>query len=394
MKRETRYIAILLFVVALFVVVQLVAPKPVNWIPTYDPNDKNPFGAYVVKDLMGRLFPAQAIDVNNLTIYELQHSIDTGANFFSLSTKFEPDRESVKVLLNKVDSGAHAFLSAYYCYDVFADTLNLHVRDILSEELAQAVNLNDTVSLKFLNRQWEKTNYYYKLENVTNYFTHLDSIRYPVAVIATNDWNYPVTIKISIGRGYLILNSTPLAFTNNYVLTSRNHEFLEKTFSYLPVAPVVWTNYYQTGRQEPQTPLRYILSQEPLRWAYYLLIGGVLCYVLIEAKRRQRYIPIIRPLRNSTLEFVRTIGNMYWQARDYKAVADKKILYFMERVRTHFFLASESPDTFAQALASKSGNSLEETEHLMALIHVIQSAPVVTPQMLTDLNHRMEKFKF
>ena len=93
MKRETRYIAILLFVVALFVVVQLVAPKPVNWIPTYDPNDKNPFGAYVVKDLMGRLFPAQAIDVNNLTIYELQHSIDTGANFFSLSTKFEPDRE-------------------------------------------------------------------------------------------------------------------------------------------------------------------------------------------------------------------------------------------------------------------------------------------------------------
>ena len=394
MKRETRYILILVITALVFVAVQLVAPKPINWNPTYDPSDKNPFGAYLVKNLMADLFPGQPLEANNLTIYELGKELGVEDNLLSMSTTFQPDAESVRVLMGKIDSGAHAFISAYYFYETFADTLNLYVRDILSEELEQAVNLNDTVSLKWLNRQWPKKSFYYKLENVTNYFVHLDSIPYPVSVIATNDWNYPVTIKVNIGKGYLILNTTPLAFTNNYMLTARNHEFIEKTFSYLPVAPVVWTNYYQTGRLEPTTPLRYILSQEPLRWAYYLLIGGVFLYVLVEAKRRQRFIPIIRPLRNSTLEFVRTIGNMYWQARDYKAVAEKKILFFMERVRTHFFLAGESADTFAQALAHKSGNALQDTEQLLALIQVIQSAPVVTPQMLSDLNERMEKFKF
>lgn len=394
MKRETRYILILAATALLAVVIQLLSPKAINWIPTYSPADKNPFGNYVVKNLMESLFPGQPISTHHITVYELRDTLQPGMNLISLSNEFDADPESVRVLLSKINSGANAFIGAFFLTGSIADTLRIRTLSQLASSLGQALNLSDTVGLTFATSPREKSRYYYKLENVINYFHNSDSIPFPVRVLARNDWNEPVTLKIRIGKGHLILSTVPLAFTNAYALRGSNHEFIEKTLSHLPVAPVVWTDYYETGRHEPKTRLRFILSEEPLRWAYYLLLCGLVLYVLIEAKRKQRPIPIIRPLRNATLEFVQTIGNMYWQARDYKAIAEKKILFFMDRVRTHFYLAAESPDTFAQALARKSGNSLEETEHLLALMRVIQTAPVVTAQMLTDLNTRIEQFKF
>lgn len=394
MKRETRYLLILAATALLAVVVQVLSPKPVSWIPTYSPADKNPFGNYVVKNLMDSLFPGQPISTRHITIYELRDTLQPGMNFISLSNEFDADPESMRVLLSKIDSGANAFIGAFYFSGSIADTLRIRTHSQVASSLGQALKLSDTVGLTFATSSREKSRYYYKLENVINYFHNSDSIPFPVHVLARNDWNDPVTLKIRIGKGHLILSTVPLAFTNAYALRGSNYEFIEKTLSHLPVGPVVWTDYYETGRHEPKTPLRFILSKEPLRWAYYLLFSGLVLYVLIEAKRKQRAIPIIRPLRNATLEFVRTIGNMYWQARDYKAIAEKKILFFMDRARTHYFLAAESPDTLARALARKSGNSLEETEHLLALMRVIQTAPVVTPQMLTDLNTRIEQFKF
>lgn len=392
MRRETRYALILGAAALVAVGVQLLAPKPVDWTPTYGPSDKNPFGAYVVNQLMTALFPGQPVSTTQLTVYELRDSLKPGVNLISLSNQFAPDRESVKVLLAKIDSGAHVFIGAFFFSNLFADTLGLKSRDIVTRRLTNAASLNDTVALQFVQPGWDVNPYFYKMENVSNFFDDTDAIPHPVQVLARNSWKEPVTLKISIGKGKLVVSTVPLAFTNAYALTGANHEFIEKTWSHLPVAPVVWTDYYQNGRRGARTPLRYILSEEPLRWAYYLVMGGILLYVLVEAKRRQRHIPIVRPPRNTTLDFVRTIGNMYWQARDYKAIADKKIAFFMDYLRTRYFLAGEAPETFAQALAHKSGNSLQETEELLALIHVIQAAPAVTPQMLTDLNKRIEQF--
>jgi hypothetical protein len=32
----------------------------------------------------------------------------------------------------------------------------------------------------------------------------------------------------------------------------------------------MWTEYYHLGRMESTTPLRFILTNEPLRWGYYI----------------------------------------------------------------------------------------------------------------------------
>ena len=172
-----------------------------------------------------------------------------------------------------------------------------------------------------------------------------------------------------------------------------NARFAENTLSFLPVTKTWWTSYYQVGRLEAQTPLRFILHHEALRWAYYIVAMSLVLFILFEAKRKQRVIPIVRPLANTTLEFVKTIGNMYLQANDHKAIAEKKFAFFLDQVRSKYYLSAETGDTFVEMVARKSGNSLEMTQKLFALIKVIQSSTIISKQMLMDVNQQLEDFR-
>ncbi|MEJ7677787.1 MAG: hypothetical protein WKG06_07955 [Segetibacter sp.] len=65
-------------------------------------------------------------------------------------------------------------------------------------------------------------------------------------------------------------------------------------------------------------------------------LAGLLLYVLFEMKRRQRIIPVITPLKNSTLDFVKTVASVYYNEKDNNGIADKKVNYFLEFVRSRF----------------------------------------------------------
>jgi len=228
-------------------------------------------------------------------------------------------------------------------------------------------------------------------ENIHNYFEHFDTTR--TTVIAKNDYQKPVTIRISWGKGNIILNSTPLAFTNIYLLPEKNNEFASTTLSYLPKTNVHRTEFYHLGRMESSSPLRYILTNEPLRWAYYLTIAAILIFMIFEAKRKQRIIPVIKPLANTSLEFVSTVGNLYYQNGDHKNMAEKKINFLLDQIRTKYLLRTHEFNVeFINILASKSGNNSEEVQSLFRTITFIQSTTVISAGQLMDLNQKIEKF--
>src|SRR5579871_5141807 len=77
-----------------------------------------------------------------------------------------------------------------------------------------------------------------------------------------------------------------------------------------------------------------------LKWAYRIALITVIIFVFFEIKRRQRIIPVIEPLRNSTLDFVRTVGGVYFHQHNNKNIAEKKIQYFFEFIRSHFYLST------------------------------------------------------
>jgi hypothetical protein len=145
---------------------------------------------------------------------------------------------------------------------------------------------------------------------------------------------------------------------------------------------------------EVATPLRFILTNEPLRWAYYISIITLLLFMLFEAKRKQRIIPIIKPLTNTTLEFIATIGNLYYQRGDHKNIAEKKIQFFFDQVRAHYLMNVQQRDEgFVAVLAKKSGTPEKTVRDLISIINHVLTKEKITAGELTDLNRSIEKFQ-
>lgn len=390
MNRDWKYILYISLAFGAFLTLKLLSPKRHNWTITFAAEDKNPFGGFAMNQLMRTLFPDQRLAHSFKTIYELKDSVKARSNVLVVAETFSPGKEDTEVLLNHVHSGGHAFISSQYIYGIFADTLKLSTYD--TNFKFGNVFAGDSVTLFLTAASFDSTaKYTYKHTNVHNYLSNFDTTR--TSVIALNEYKVPITIRLKWGEGSFLINSTPLMFTNINLLSGDNSTFVSSQLSYLSPAPITWTEYYQRGRREINTPLRFVLLNEPLSWAYYITIITLIVFMVFEMKRRQRIIPVIAPLRNTTLEFVATIGDLYYQNGDHKNIAEKKINYFLERVRSLYGLGTNVLDReFAEALAKKAGRSFDETIALINLVNTIRGEAFISVETLVDLNKKLESF--
>jgi hypothetical protein len=388
--KDRKYILYLSAAIGLFVAVKLLSPKQYNWTVTFSHEDKNPYGGYALYQLLPDLF-GKPVRQSYKSLYELKDSLPQKSNLMILATSFSAGNEDTEALLNFVASGGTAFIAAQNFWGKFPDTLKLSTYDYFFKD-GSFWGQKDTSTLHFVNSNLDTLQqFYYRRDNIHNYFNRFDTTR--TTIIAKNDKGYPVSVRVAWGKGNLILNCTPLAFTNIYLLAHRNSDFVSTTLSYLPKQPLHWTEFYHLGRMEARTPLRFILTQEPLKWSYYIAILSLLLFMIFEMKRRQRVIPVITPPANTTLEFVTTIGNLYYQNKAHKSIAEKKINFFLEQLRSTYWINTTVPDdTFFETLSRKSGRDKNQIMDLFKLIRHIQDEQQIPASVLLDLNEKIEAF--
>jgi hypothetical protein len=293
MSKDWKYILYLSLIIGVFVAIRLLSPKQYDWSITLSHEDKNPFGTFAFNSLLPDLV-SSPVKNSYKTIYELKDSLTDQQTILIIATSFNPQKEDTEVLLEKVNSGATAFISANYFNGALADSLGIDNYDNLFKNKELFVN-EDTATLHLTNARFDSTEMFsFRRDNIHNYFGRLDSVK--STVVARNEIGQPVSVVIHHGKGKLLLNCTPMVFTNIHFLSKENHKFAEGLLSYLPEKEILRTEFYHVGRMEAGSPLRFILTNEPLSWAYYLALVSLLIFMFFEAKRKQRIIPIIRPL--------------------------------------------------------------------------------------------------
>lgn len=391
MRKDWKYIIYLTVAIGLYSSVKLLSPKQFDWSVTLAHDDKDPYGTYALDQLLPALFKKEPVENSYQTLYELKDAFQEGDNIIIMASRLTCEKEDTDVLLNHIASGGTAFISAEYLLGHLADTLNIKINDHFFGNDVDIFR-SDTTFLKFTNPRLDTTEHYpYRNANIAHYFQQFDTTR--TTIIAKNNYGQPVTLRMHWGKGNLILNSTPLAFTNIYLLSKKNHNFVSKNLSYLPDKKIYRTEVYHIGRMESRTPLRFILNNEPLTWAYYIVMGSIVLFMLFEAKRKQRIIPIIKPPANTSLEFVSTIGNLYYQSGDHRNMAEKKINFLLDMIRTKYLIkTNQFNDEFITALASKSGNTKENVQDLFRTISFVLSSTMISTEQLMDLNNKIENF--
>jgi hypothetical protein len=134
-------------------------------------------------------------------------------------------------------------------------------------------------------------------------------------------------------------------------------------------------------------------GKNSFRAAFLLLIILLLVYVFMEMRRKQRVIPVITAPRNDSLDFVKTIGRLYYDKGDHGNLARKMSSYFLEHVRNRFKLATTNLDEeFARNISYKSGADEAEVRSIIGFIRYVQDAPAVSPKQLMEFHRQLESF--
>ncbi|MDH5398206.1 MAG: hypothetical protein OEX02_08675 [Cyclobacteriaceae bacterium] len=374
----------------------------INWNKTLFSEHKIPYGTFAFRELLPTLFD---VENNRFTLREMIDSLDAKGNFIGISNRLDLSVLDVSRMLQRAEEGDHFLLSSHSFSDMLLDTLGLEMDDSFlrnnndameSEEIDLTFTIKDffttdTSHIRLVNPILNKSAYIIRRSDLAAHFSFFDSTT--TNIVAVNSGSQVLGVKINRGKGSIILTTLPLAFTNIYMLHGENNTLVSGLLSYLPDEQVHWTEFYQVGRAEPRTPLRYILSEEALRSALYLTLIALILFTFFEAKRKQRIIPVITPLTNETLNFVGTIGNLYMESKDHKSVAEKRINFFLDHVRNAYHLPTNDfcPE-FYQKLSRKSGVDEKTISSLFSKITHIRIADSIEAGVLREFSDITDTF--
>jgi len=117
-------------------------------------------------------------------------------------------------------------------------------------------------------------------------------------------------------------------------------------------------------------------------------------FMIFNAKRRQRIIPIKVPLQNTTVDFTKTIGNLYLQEGNHHIIIDKKIIYFLEKIRTDYLIDTFHLDeTFINRLHQKTGKDKADIENIVRLIKRHRNNLPSTEKDVIEISKAIDKLK-
>jgi hypothetical protein len=366
------YLIFLVVVIIGILVLDSSKPKPINWSPTYSVSDKIPFGLYVFnQELRGLLHPdtLQTINVTPYEFFDDYYNYDTLVNAYSTNGTFVAinnypniDDQSVQELLYFASQGNSIFLSMKTLPQMLLDSLKLDYRSDFE--------LTDNTALWFTNENLG-TEKYNLVEGLgSNYFSSIDTLNTTILGYQGTDKAFANYIKVPYKQGNFLLHLQPAAFTNFHLLKGNHSEYAEKVLSYIPKGNIFWYTKDLTDGHISQNPMRFFFGQPALKAAWYLFLLGMLVFILFNAKRKQRIVPVIVPLENTTIEFTKTIGNLYFQEGNHHNIIDKKIIYLLDKIRREYLLDTTSLDEkFVQKLQQKTGKNLEDLNQLFYKIN-------------------------
>ncbi|GAA4805261.1 hypothetical protein GCM10023231_38040 [Olivibacter ginsenosidimutans] len=385
MKDLKLYLIIACSLLAVYLLVEYNKPQPINWTPTYDKADKIPFGTYVLYHELPQLFQ-KGIKPSRQSIYEtLTHAGRASVLIISPNVNISAtDFDQMKTFLNQ---GHDVFIAAKGYNYAFLDSLKLAI------QLNAVLIAKDSLRFHFVNPSLHpEKEYRFKRGLGATYFSKFDTLR--TTVLAKNNKDQALFIRYTFGKGHLYLTASPDFFSNYALLSPDGAEFAAQALAYLPTKKTLIFDQYQAlGAYGDRSFFRVIFSNPPLKWAYYLLLASLVLFVIYNSKRRQRIIPVEDPMKNTSVDFAKVVGGVYYQQRDNKDIVHKKVIYLLHFIRNHYRLKTSELDAeFRESLINRSGVEEEIIDKLLKEINAINRGKYLSDQELMALNENIEQF--
>ncbi|MBW8524638.1 hypothetical protein K0U91_04325 [Chryseobacterium chendengshani] len=355
------YALIFIIIMVILALLEVNKKEVVDWRKNFDVNEKSPFGLFVFNQEVKDLFKnnLKKIDV---TAYDYYNQNKKDAHNI-LVIESDIDIQSWKKILDEVYKGSDAMLIMSKMPKEISDSIGFYDSQISFE---------DNNVLKLTDKKYH--NDFIKLDKFPSGrgFSYIkpgvQALGKTVEAENTDQANF---IKANFGKGKIYIHCEPLFLTNYYLLKSGNTKYAQDVFSYLDDRETLW--FVESNTKESRFFMRFILGNPALKYAWWLLLGGLILFIFFNAKRKQRIVPILEPLKNTSVDFVKSIGNLYLQEGDFHDMMAKKAQYFLNRVRLDLLIDTQNLDEeFAKKLQLKTGKNIETINEAVVLIKEAQ----------------------
>ncbi|MBN1252086.1 MAG: hypothetical protein JXR51_11350 [Bacteroidales bacterium] len=387
-NRINKHFVILVLLFISLVIFEIYAPKEPDWTPNFEAKSKTPYGTFILKNLLSDIFDKSDIFENNKSIYQFFNISELkNSTYIIINEEFKPDSLTLSYLLNFVNDGNKIFISANSFGKKLCDTLNFS-----SEIYYENYSSKEKINHNFVNKKLKNNKVFsFQKPLFEFYFNSIDTNK--TTIIIEFDKNNANFISINYGKGTFYIHNQPFAFTNFNVLLNNNTDYVFTAFSYLKNDKIIWDEYFKPRINNNTTPLKYILNQKSLKLAWYLMLIIVFIFIIFSSKRNQRVIPIIKPLRNTSLIFSKTLANLYLKNKNHKDIALKKFNYWINFLRDNYHLNIEDPNKInSEKIAEKTATQKECIEKIISSIAHIKEMKNISSDELFKFNTLIEKF--
>lgn len=358
-------------------------------------NDKIPYGTFYAFNNLQYLFTGSEIVTNDKspeTFFQYENS----SAYIVVGHSVRPSEIELKAILNHAISGNHVFISAMDISENLLDSFKLKISETYSDYF------HDSLTVSILDPVADDSvKYSYPGARLDNYFTKMDSS--VTNILGRSKNGFANFVKFTYqGGGTVMIHLAPGALTNYFLLHKENKKYYDLALSPIPdtVESVIWDDYYRHhidgndyGNKSTFSKLGTFLENDVLRWAFWLTIILFGIIYLFESKRKQRAIPAIKKLNNTSLDFVKTIGRLYYQRKDNKNLASKISTHFLGYVRTTFNMStSQLNEDFINRLAFKSGYSVTLVSGVIEEIQKMEDAYLVSDEELLAFSDKIDTF--
>ncbi|TMI87372.1 MAG: DUF4350 domain-containing protein [Bacteroidetes bacterium] len=367
--------------------------------PKYGYKDKEPMGGYVAYHYLNSLFNYGVTDVINKPFSKLRYEINYDKSLYVIVAKAVfISKDDLESMMNYVSNGNTLFISAEYIDEKLIDTLGAKISFDFSVFFAQseyAMEKKDTWLSLAHESKTDKQKYGFFFVPFNNKVLTYDTSA--TQELGYNQDNDPNFIAIDHGQGKFILHIGPAAFSNYFLLTGNNKEYLEKAFSYFKpeTSSVYWDNYYRLRKSSDEdfSIFKFFKKQPPLYFAFLLTLAVLLIFIAFGGRRKQRLVPERIPNNNTTISYTETIGRLYLQKKDNRNIALKMFTYFLEYVRNSYYLNTQSLNNeFSEALSRKSGVPETRVKHLLQLMDDTDHSDNISDVRLLELHNLIQEY--
>lgn len=342
------YAVIFIVVMIILALFEVNKTERTDWRKNFDINQKSPFGLFVFTSEINGLFKNKVKRIDQTPYDYYSQNKKKTHNILVIENGL--DKQSWKKILSQVSNGSDAMLIVTDIPKDISDSIGYYDSKISFED-ENVLKLTDT---KYQN-DFIKLDKFPSGKGFTFVKPGVEVLGKTVEKNNTDQANF---IKVKFGKGNIYVHCEPLFITNYYLLKRGSVQYAQDVFSYLDARETVW--FVKSSSKTSQFFLRFILSNPALKYAWWVFLGGLVLFIFFNAKRKQRIVPIVEPLKNTSVDFVKSIGNLYLQEGDFHDMMAKKAQYFLNKVRMDLLIDTQKLDEeFEKKLQLKTGKPIE-----------------------------------